>query len=94
MKQVYWRAPKWKYNFRNTQRYSPLSSIHYVIEENLSVVAAECLTVLGTSICINEQAENYERKTIVKENYCERKLWYKKEKLRRSKVYHMAKIHK
>ena len=54
MKQVYWRAPTWKYNFRNTQRYSPLPSIHYVIDENLSVVAVECLTVLGN---INEQVE-------------------------------------
>ena len=65
MQQVYWTAPTWKYNFRNTltwsnniaQRYSPLSFIHSVNYENLSVVAEECLTVLGKSICINEQAE-------------------------------------
>ena len=73
MKQVYWRAPTWKYNFRNTQRCSPLSSIHYVIDENLSVIAAEGLTVLGKSICINEQA----KLNIAKENY-----GIKKEKLR------------
>ena len=30
---------------------------HSVNDENLSVVAEECLTVLGKSICINEQAE-------------------------------------
>ena len=65
MKQVYWRAPTWKYNFKNMQRCSPLSSIHYVIDENLSVIAAEGLTVLGKSICINEQAEL----NIAKENY-------------------------
>ena len=62
MKQVYWKAPTWKYNFRNTQRYSPLPFIHYVIDENLSVVAVECLTLLGN---INEQVEL----NIAKENY-------------------------
>ena len=65
MQQVYWTEPTWKYDFRNAltwsnniaQMFSPLSFIHSVNEENLSVVAEECLTVLGKSICINEQAE-------------------------------------
>ena len=65
MQQVYWTAPTWKYNFRNTltwwnniaQKYSPLSFTHSVNDENLSVVAEECLTFLGKSICIIEQAE-------------------------------------
>ena len=63
MQQVYWRTPTWKYNFRNTlkwssniaQRCSPLPSIYYVIDENLSVVAGECLTVLWKLIYINKQ---------------------------------------
>ena len=65
MLQVYYTAPTWKYNFRNTfklsnniaEMYTPLSLIHSVNDENLSVVAEECLTVLGKSICINEEAE-------------------------------------
>ena len=65
MQQVYWTAPTWKYIIRNTltwsnntaQRYSPLSLTHSVNDENLSVVTEECLTILGKSICINEQAE-------------------------------------
>ena len=38
------------------QLYSPLSFI-LSDDENLSVVAEECLIVLGKSTCINEQAE-------------------------------------
>ena len=50
-------TPTWNYNFRNAQRCSPFSTIDYTIDENLSVVARERLTVFGKSICINEQAE-------------------------------------
>ena len=62
MQHIYWTAPMWKNNFRNrltwsnniAQRSSPLSFIHSVNEENLSVVAEECLTVLGKSIRIKK----------------------------------------
>ena len=65
MQQVYWRALTRKYNFRNTQSFPRLSAIHCVIDENLPVVAGECLTVSWKLICIKEQAEL----NIAKENY-------------------------
>ena len=90
MQQVYWRTPTWKYNLRNTlkwssnvaQRCSSLPSIYYVIDENLSVVAGECLTVLWKLICISKQ---------VLIEYYKSKLRYRKEKIRRLEAYQYGK---
>ena len=72
------------------QRCSPLPSTHYVIGENLSVVAGECLTVLWKLICI-EKAECNEKAEL---NTVKKKLSYGKDKLRRLQACHMAKINK
>ena len=57
MQQVYWRAPTWKYKFKNTLTWSNDVAQRCSRLSPRRMVAEQSLTVLGKSICINEQAE-------------------------------------